>query len=68
MDLKDIIIAAIILAGAFYLLYRSLWKNKGHCSGCGEIGSEKERKNRSKRGRTTQPKRMESIKNIFRHG
>ena len=35
MGAKDMIIAAVILIGAFYLLYRSLWKKKGHCSGSG---------------------------------
>jgi hypothetical protein len=38
MGVSDIIIAGVILAGAFYLLYRSLWKKKGHCQGC-ESGS-----------------------------
>lgn len=35
MGISDMIIAAVILSGAFYLLYRSLWKKKGHCSGSG---------------------------------
>lgn len=30
----DMVIAGIILAGAIYMLYRSLWKKKGHCHGC----------------------------------
>lgn len=34
MGIADIIIATVILAGAAYLLYRSVWKKKGHCSGC----------------------------------
>lgn len=34
MGASDMIIAAFILAGAAYLLYRSLWKKKGHCCGC----------------------------------
>lgn len=34
MGIADIIIAAVILAGAAYLLYRSVWKKKGHCCGC----------------------------------
>ncbi|MCM2357157.1 MAG: FeoB-associated Cys-rich membrane protein [Geobacteraceae bacterium] len=34
MGVKDIIIAAVILGVAGYLLYRSLWKKKGHCQGC----------------------------------
>ena len=34
MGASDIIIATAILAGAAYLLYRSVWKKKGHCQGC----------------------------------
>jgi hypothetical protein len=34
MGASDIIVASVILAGAAYLLYRSLWKKKGHCAGC----------------------------------
>jgi len=30
----DIVLMAAILAGAAWLLYRSLWKKKGHCPGC----------------------------------
>jgi hypothetical protein len=43
VELKDMIIAGIILAGALYLLYQSVWKKKGHCSGCcdGGCGSGK---------------------------
>ena len=33
MGISDITIAAVILAGASYLLYISLWKNKGNCCG-----------------------------------
>jgi hypothetical protein len=36
MGISDIIIAVIILAGAVYLLYHSMWKKKGHCQGCGD--------------------------------
>ena len=25
---------AVIISGAIYLLYRSIWKKKGHCPGC----------------------------------
>ena len=37
MGISDMIIAAVILGGAGWLLYQSLWKKKGHCSGgcCG---------------------------------
>jgi hypothetical protein len=38
MGFSDIIIAAVILAGACYLLYISLWKNKGNCCGSGCSG------------------------------
>lgn len=43
MGLFDIILMALILGGAFWLLYRSLWKKKGCCSGseCGGCGSHK---------------------------
>jgi len=34
MGVKDLLIAAAILIGAAWLLYRSLWKKKGHCRGC----------------------------------
>jgi len=34
MGVSDLIIAALILAGTVYILYRSLWKKKGHCGGC----------------------------------
>ncbi|MGB9892217.1 MULTISPECIES: FeoB-associated Cys-rich membrane protein [Thermodesulfovibrio] len=34
MPLTDILLAVIIFGGAVYLLYRSIWKKKGHCSGC----------------------------------
>jgi hypothetical protein len=34
MGLPDAVTAAVILAGAVYLLYRSLWKGGGSCHGC----------------------------------
>jgi len=34
MEVSDIIIAAVIIAGAAYILYHSIWKKKGHCHGC----------------------------------
>ncbi|MEW5746649.1 MAG: FeoB-associated Cys-rich membrane protein [Nitrospirota bacterium] len=34
MNLTDAVWMAVILAGAVYLLYRSVWKKKGHCQGC----------------------------------
>lgn len=39
MGSPDILVASVILAGASYLLYRSLWKKKGHCHGCSGCGS-----------------------------
>jgi len=38
MEIRDMLIAAVILAAAFYLLYHSVWKKKGHCSGCSDGG------------------------------
>lgn len=39
MGTMDMIIAGVILAGAFWLLYHSIWKKKGHCpGGCGSGG------------------------------
>lgn len=34
MGIVDILLMVLIISGAFYLLYRSLWKKKGHCQGC----------------------------------
>ncbi|MBI4686768.1 MAG: FeoB-associated Cys-rich membrane protein [Nitrospirae bacterium] len=34
MGIVDISLMVLIIGGAFYLLYRSLWKKKGHCQGC----------------------------------
>lgn len=36
MGLVDMLFMAIIISGALYLLYRSIWKKKGHCSGCSD--------------------------------
>ena len=38
MGLADAVIAAVILAGATYLLYRSLWRGGGSCHGCASRG------------------------------
>lgn len=38
MGISDMIIAGAILAGAFYLLYHSVWKKRGHCHGCSDDG------------------------------
>ena len=34
MGFMDIMLMVVIIGGAFYILYRSVWKKKGHCSGC----------------------------------
>jgi hypothetical protein len=34
MGFADIVWMVIIIGGALYLLYRSLWKKRGHCAGC----------------------------------
>jgi len=34
MGFADVFFMAVIVSGAIYLLYRSVWKKKGHCSGC----------------------------------
>ncbi|MBI3592812.1 MAG: FeoB-associated Cys-rich membrane protein [Nitrospirae bacterium] len=34
MGFWDILLMVAIVSGAAYLLYRSLWKKKGHCQGC----------------------------------
>lgn len=34
MGFTDIVWMTAIIGGAVYLLYRSLWKKKGHCQGC----------------------------------
>ncbi len=34
MGFTDTVWMLLIISGAAYLLYRSLWKKKGHCQGC----------------------------------
>lgn len=34
MSFADIIWIIVTIAGAVYILYRSLWKKKGHCPSC----------------------------------
>ncbi len=34
MGIGDIVLMVLIISGAVYLLYHSLWKKKGHCAGC----------------------------------
>lgn len=48
MGATDILLAGLIIGGALYLLYRSLWKKKGHCSGCDSGGCGMKKKNNSK--------------------
>jgi hypothetical protein len=38
MGFTDIIWMVSIIGGALYLLYRSIWKKKGHCQGCDSGG------------------------------
>ena len=41
METVDLLIAAVILGVASWLLYRSVWKKKGHCQGCDSCSCEK---------------------------
>lgn len=34
MTAADMVIAAAVLCAAMWLLWRSVWGNKGHCVGC----------------------------------
>lgn len=34
MGFADIVFAGLIVGGAVYLLYRSIWKKRGYCTGC----------------------------------
>jgi hypothetical protein len=38
MGFVDIALIVLIVGGAIYLLYRSLWKKKGYCHGCDSSG------------------------------
>jgi hypothetical protein len=38
MGFVDIALMVLIVGGALYLLYRSLWKKKGYCHGCDSSG------------------------------
>jgi hypothetical protein len=44
MDKLDVILIILILGGAFWLLYSSLWKKKGHCQGCDGDSCDTKRK------------------------
>jgi hypothetical protein len=43
MGIVDIALIALIVGGAAYLLYRSLWKKRGYCPGCDSQGKSKSR-------------------------
>jgi hypothetical protein len=36
MGIWEILLIGLIAAGAFFLLYRSLWKKRGYCPGCND--------------------------------
>jgi hypothetical protein len=38
MTILDFLLIGLFLGGAAYLLFRSLYKNKGHCAGCSKYG------------------------------
>jgi len=38
MGFVDIALIVLIVTGAIYLLYRSIWKKRGYCSGCSSSG------------------------------
>jgi len=42
MSFVDIALMVVIIGGAIYLLYRSVWKKKGHCPGCDSGACEKD--------------------------
>lgn len=44
MGFIDIVLMGVIISGAVYLLYRSLWKKKGHCTGCDSNTCETKKK------------------------
>lgn len=44
MGATDILLMGVIIGGALYLLYRSVWKKKGHCSGCNSVTCEMNKK------------------------
>jgi hypothetical protein len=38
MGIVDVALIVLIVGGAIYLLYRSIWKRKGYCHGCDSSG------------------------------
>lgn len=49
MGVIDVVLMGVIIAGAFYLLYRSFSTKKGHCCGCGSDGCSESNKSDSNR-------------------
>lgn|GEM_PF-1012624 len=49
MGIADLVWMALILAAAGYLLYHSLWKKKGHCSGCDACSCSSDQRKGGKR-------------------
>ncbi len=41
MGFVDLVLAGLIVGGAAYLLYRSIWKKRGYCQGCTTPGKGK---------------------------
>ena len=41
MGIVDVVLIVVIVGGAVYLLYRSLWKKRGYCTGCDTSGKSK---------------------------
>jgi hypothetical protein len=57
MSLADLVIAAVVLSGATYLLYRSLWKGQGSCHGCTSGGCRPRPRDQAELVRLGQPRR-----------
>jgi hypothetical protein len=38
MGIVDFVLIGLIVTGAVYLLYRSIWKKGGYCHGCSSSG------------------------------
>ncbi len=50
MGFVDILLMVLIIGGAIYILYRSVWKKKGHCSGCASEACHARKNFKTKRG------------------
>jgi hypothetical protein len=44
MGFSDFLWMGLIMAGALYLLYRSIWMKKGHCCGCTSTTCQEKKK------------------------